>query len=479
MSNKMKFFLIIFFILLSFIMLHSFEPERNDFKNDYQFELYHSWFQKNRLKPNVPSVFSEYSITKDFKLPSNMSITVQYDWENWEIYEQREKISEYCNIKSENLKEYLDFSGSFIYRLNTKNKSYCQDYLNSESILLIYKDYVREEALDSLWNYFSEKRFNTNLVEVISDQTRVGLKISSIEQVSFSIFFLKSKNITHLYKEFKIIEEMKSKEIFKKKKIEKSKKLNKKIDEKVAKFVETRKPENREHSSKLVRYIKQNFDKLQQRELLNNKIENPDKFIEKEFPDYKIKKTGSTYRLTNDPFIDEYKSDLEIIVKQEKDGLNFHPISNYEIKNKIMKLCNSENIDFTDLEGYDIEEIAPFISHLLYEHRSIGTKLLNFLLIHDGVPTTLILNGGDRELLEISSYANLLLLLNKYWQNHIVYFKLDEFRKINGFIEFKGFLFANKNGDILSDYAEIRFQLDKEYKISLIMMILHPQIETS
>ncbi|MCD4818097.1 MAG: hypothetical protein K8S23_05360 [Candidatus Cloacimonetes bacterium] len=471
----MKFFLIVFFILLNLIMLHSFEPHEDDFKNSYQYELYRSWLLQNHLKPNIPAVFSEQNIVKEFKLASLKSIIVQYDWKNWEIFEQREDILKYCSLRSDEVKKYLEFSGSLIYRLNSGEKFYLEDYLTSESILLKFNELKKSEALDSLWNLYSEKRFCTKLVEIISVDSHIGLKIISEENVYFSVLFPKSDNLTNLAKELKLIEEVKSQEISKLKKIKKKEELIKKRQKPIKKKIFKRK----ESTYKLVNFIKENFDEQQQRELLHNKIENPQKFINKEFPNFEISRTKNIYQLIHEPFIDEFKTDIQIKLKQEKDGVDFTPVSKYKLDEKLVRLFRDETIDLSDLEYNDIDKIAPLLSQLLFEHRAIGTKLLNFILIHDGVPTTLILNGNDRELLEISSYANLLLLLNKYWQNHTVYFKLDEFRKINGFIEFRGFLYANESGNQLYDYAEIRFQLDKEYRISLIMMILHPEIENS
>ena len=98
---------------------------------------------------------------------------------------------------------------------------------------------------------------------------------------------------------------------------------------------------------------------------------------------------------------------------------------------------------------------------------------MNFLLIHDEVASTLVVYSDERELYEIDSYSDILLLLNKYWQDRTVYFGIESIKKINGTIEFKGFLVARaENGSC--DLAEIFFHVSKEYMIDLIMVILHP-----
>ena len=56
-----------------------------------------------------------------------------------------------------------------------------------------------------------------------------------------------------------------------------------------------------------------------------------------------------------------------------------------------------------------------------------------------------------------------------------IYCSLKEVNKIDGFIEFKGFLIADAPEEESCDMAEILFHLDKDFKIDLIMMILHPE----
>jgi hypothetical protein len=97
-------------------------------------------------------------------------------------------------------------------------------------------------------------------------------------------------------------------------------------------------------------------------------------------------------------------------------------------------------------------------------------------LVHDAVETTLVVKGETREIYDIYSYANLLLMLNKYWEDRIVYFNLQDVKKVNGYIEFKGMLIADSPESKTFDMAEIRFHLDNEYKIDLAMMFLNPEV---
>ena len=82
-----------------------------------------------------------------------------------------------------------------------------------------------------------------------------------------------------------------------------------------------------------------------------------------------------------------------------------------------------------------------------------------------------------RKLFELESYADLLLLLNNFWQDRTVYFSILDVKKVNGFIEFQSYLIAHNAEDGISDIAEIQFHLDSEYRIDLIMMVLHPNAE--
>jgi hypothetical protein len=118
-----------------------------------------------------------------------------------------------------------------------------------------------------------------------------------------------------------------------------------------------------------------------------------------------------------------------------------------------------------------LKQVAGYFPQLLYLHRSLGTKLFNFLLIPDEVPTTLLIHNGKRQRLDFASYNDLLLRLHSYWKKREIYFSLQDIRQINGFIEFKGVLAAV--GTDKYEWAEIRFHLNKEYKIDMVMMSLY------
>jgi hypothetical protein len=228
----------------------------------------------------------------------------------------------------------------------------------------------------------------------------------------------------------------------------------------------------------LKEYINKNWDKKQSRELLNNKIKNAMIFLQNEFPEHDTYKEDNIYYLTNQPY-DRFYCSIYLDVFHNHDGIEISPYENFEIRNKNLVFSDGESIDLSNLSSTEIEKISPFLPHLIYEHRAVGTRLLNFLLIHDDVPTTLVLRTDERELFEIDSYAELLLLLSNYWSDRNIYFSLTEVKKINNYIEFKGILVAEDPGQEKHDMAEIRFHLSKNYNIDLIMMVLHADISSN
>jgi len=225
----------------------------------------------------------------------------------------------------------------------------------------------------------------------------------------------------------------------------------------------------------LSEYIKNYIQTPPIRELLHNKISNIEDFFNSEFPHHQIVHKETDYSLKVEPYDQNFYGDLNLRVEQRTDGINILATNDFQFSGKEIIFENGEHIAFSRLTDHEFEQIAPFIPQLLYEHRALGSKLLNFLLIHDDIPTTLVVYGDERELYEIDSYADLLLLLNEYWRDRILYFSLKEVNKIDGFIEFKGFLIADAPEEESCDMAEILFHLDKDFKIDLIMMILHPE----
>lgn len=213
------------------------------------------------------------------------------------------------------------------------------------------------------------------------------------------------------------------------------------------------------------------------RELLHNKISDPIFFLAEEFKDYQIETQGDSIFLTGKILKQDFSPELKLQFFQDEDGIRFQSLSQYQLKNQILHLSQHDKIDLSALSNEEAEIIGSRLPQLIYEHRSLGTKLLNFLLVHDNIPSTLIVQNSERTIYEKESYADLLLLLNRYWNYCNVYFKIDTIKKVNGSVEMLAYLIANYSETGKNDIAEIRFLLDDNYTISLIMMVLHPNAQ--
>ena len=462
----MKIFFIVCLILISGITLAAFSPTNNDFVTIYQYELYKSWLRLGNFKTNFPAFISEDKIIKKFRDRHNEEITVEYDWKNHKIFNQKEK------LRFTEKSEVNNFIESLIYRLNCDRKIFFFDYLNASSVILKFGNLQREQAADSLWNCFADKRIHIANLQI--EKTKKGFSeiISEKNGIRFSLDFPPNYKIPNWREmKFSVSAISISKPKSNKKQIPETKILKPKkaiLSPQTKKTVKSK-------TSNLENYIAANYRKMQTKELLQNKVSDVSRFIKHEFPHHRIVHSDNEFAIKIQPFQGKYRSDLILKVHKNSDGIEIFPDLKFSLQNKILKTKSGDNIDLSKLSERETENISPFLGQLICEHRALGTKLLNFLLIHDRVSTSLVVNGEKRQFYEIYSYANLLLLLNKFWQKRVVYFNLRDVKKINGFIEFKGYLFAVKPESEKYDFAEIRFRLDKDYQMDLIMMFLYPQ----
>ncbi|MDP8200551.1 MAG: hypothetical protein P9M11_00245 [Candidatus Tenebribacter burtonii] len=456
MSNKFNKLLTIMIFIFIIINLYGFEPKASDFNNSYQYELYRSWLSNEKLDSDFPAGFTSEKIVRSFKNENGHEINVEYDWHDWKITSQREitPFLFYIDDKQK-IRPYINFIESFIYRLNCNEKVFITDIVDHDKIILKYKEQTGEKALDLMWEERPIPRIKLQPVELIINADTLGFKFSSDKMSNFIISFPKVYNIKDILSEINEREYVKS-EVY---------------------FPPILKPEKEEIKSQvkgltLAEYIKNHFKTPPRRELLHNKIKNIQEFLTLEFPNHSVSNENNVWRLKIDKFEDKLDGDISLEVEIGNDMIDIFPLNDLELNGKQMKL-GSDNIDMSSLSETEISVIAHYIPQLIYEHRAIGSKLLNFLLIHDEIASTLVVYSEVRELYETDSYSDILLLLNQYWQDKTMYFGIDNIKKINGTIEFKGFLVAKSpNGSC--DLAEIFFHVSKEYKVDIIMMILHP-----
>jgi len=450
--NLKKHLLIVVLIIFA-VGSYGFEPERKNFANSYQFELYNSWLKKGNFKTNFPAGFTKYKIVKTFEDNKQKNIEVEYDLKKMKIINQRETLPFIFVLKKEiDIAKYIRYLESFIYRLNANNSEYLFDFVDLEKIELKYSVYENETALDILWKSFANKRVEVKPIELDLSDDKLGFIIPTSRGKTIRIYFKISLKIDDLLKQTEIIETSKSPKI-----VETI--VEKKIEDVIIK------------KTNLAEFIKNFYNSPPARELLHNKISNPIKFLQSEFPNHKLIRGDNKFFLKRGRQKDGLHADIGVIVAKKEDGIYFRPLIDHKIINNKLLLNELELIDLSEIPEIQRDDIAEFLPHLIYEHRTLGSKLLNFILIHDDVQTTLVLRGEKREIYEMKSYADLLLLLGNFWQNRDIYFSITEIKKKNGLVEMKGFLIAKTESS--QDLAEIKFLLNKENKIDLIMMILY------
>ncbi len=460
MSNKFNKLLIITIFVFITIMLYSFEPKAGDFINSYQYELYRSWVSTEKLDGDFPAGFTSEKVVRCFLDSNGREINVEYDWQNWKISSQREMVPFLFYIDDEQkISSYINFIENFIYRLNCKDKMFITDLVDHNKIILEYKEQIGDNALELMWEERPIPRLKLQPVELITNADTLGFKFISDKMDEFKISFPQVYNIKEIISGIREREFAKSEDFF-------------------PPIIEPEKEEIKPHIKdlSLAEYIRNYFETPPRRELLHNKIKDIYSFFAKEFPNHSILNEQNIWHLEIDKFEDKFEDkldgDISLEIEMSFDMIDIFPLNDLELNGKKMKL-GSDNIDMSNLSETEISSIANYLPQLIYEHRAIGSKLMNFLLIHDEVASTLVVYSDERELYETDSYSDILLLLNKYWQDRTVYFGIESIKKINGTIEFKGFLVARSDTGSC-DLAEIFFHVSKEYKIDLIMMILHP-----
>ncbi len=456
MSNKFNKLLFLAIFVFITINLYGFEPKATDFISSYQYELYRSWFETEKLDGDLPAGFTSEKVVRCFLDKNGREINVEYDWKNWKIGSQREIVPFLFYIDDElQINSYINLIESFIYRLNCNNKMFITDLVDHDKIILEYKEQVGEKALDLIWDERPIPRLKLQPVELITHADTLGFKFVSDKMSDFTISFPQVYNIKEIISEISEREFAKSKKYF-------------------PPIIE---PEKKEIESQikeltLAEYIRNYFDTPPRRELLNNKIKDIHEFLTLEFPNHSISNDKNLWHLKIDKFENKLDGDISLELESGVEMINIFPLNDLKLNGKKIEL-GSDIIDMSSLLETEISFIANYLPQLIYEHRAIGSKLMNFLLIHDEVASTLVVYSDKRELYETDSYSDILLLLNQYWSDRIVYFGIDSIKKVSGTIEFKGFLVAiSQTGSY--DMAEIFFHVSKEYKIDLIMMILHP-----
>ncbi len=468
MSNKMKKYFLMLLLMAQLAFLHAYDPGRDQFDSNYQYQLYRSWIELSGFKSDTPAAFNNNYVKRIFAWNSDNKVPVYYDWKNHHIYNQREDLSKWTYSHPE---EVLLFLGSLLYRLNAADAVYLKDFLDAAQCELILNQ--SGDGLD-FFNIRESRRFYPLQIEVKSSDDGYMLMFYD-NDYHFSLLLPENITINEaFYKEeardFEskyVAEETSAKERVFTQNSFAEKSLSGQRKEAFTTI------DNSSNFSSLDKYIKANGEKRFSRELLNNKISDFDRFVRDEYPTYKIEKFEQCYVLDKEVenSVGLGGHHIAFHLQELSDGIMLMPDEGYEMDGEAVKI-GGDFYDLSHLEADQQEGIAPYIPQLLYENRVVGSQLINLLFFHDDVATTMICYGDEREKYEFVSYVEMLIMLGKYWDDHDVSFELREFKNVNGFIEFKGFFVAHKDG--AEDLVEIWYHLDYDFHLDLIMAIVYP-----
>jgi hypothetical protein len=446
-ANKLKVSLVAL-LAFSFVCLTAFQPSRQNFSSRYEYALYRSWQRKAAHLEMLSAQIKPEVVVQKFRTADSKLVEVQYDWEEQRIYGQKEVISLPFPANMQQHKVILE---NFLYRLNCAQKLFLQNMLQKTEFKVKYK----QGGLDSLWSDFAETRFEIQTIKWQHSQDSLKFQLNSFSGQQLTIEFPISFQFSVYLDEWK-------------------EQTTKVVPEIETVTTTPQIPTTQETSPAklpLVEFLYSTYQNQFRRELMNNKLTDIEHFLVTEFPKHRLTRQENNYYLENDAEFLGLGNFVAVQVKRNNDSWDIEASPYYNLIGEYLKLSSHDSLEIGLVDKAALKQVAGYFPQLLYMHRSLGTKLFNFLLIPDEVPTTLLIHNGKRQRLDFASYDDLLLRLHSYWKKREIFFSLQDIRQMNGFIEFKGMLAAV--GKDKYDWAEIRFHLNKEYKIDLVMMSLH------
>jgi hypothetical protein len=450
MSNK----IVIFIFLLIAVEVLAFQPKSTDFATQYQWELYRSWLQKGEFRPNVPADITQHRISKKFR-HKDYEINVFYEMENKKIIRQAEVLFSDTQRRLQPLCAYIE---QFIYRLNSNNKDFLSAFHDPDILMISYKDESGAEVLDSLWQDYEQFRFDAAEIRILPERDNEIMVISS-KRDTLSFISSEPHSLRAFIREADLHEP------------------DEPPIERVPPPAPTPiVPEYKTEIRSLNEILQNYYQVRQPRELLHNKVSEVTSFLRREFPHHELKMGEENYTLALQPASEVLFGDIVLQKRILPDGIELIPANAYNVEDRQYSFPSGETLDLSELSEGEIGQISPYLAQLVYQHRCIGSDLLNFLLIYDDVPTTVIVEKNERRLYELDSYANLLLILSKYWERALIHFSIIEVTKVQDNIEFRGILRALHQNE-REEFAEIRFLLDKNYKMDYTFMVIHPHMQ--
>jgi hypothetical protein len=499
--KRLKVALAAFLFTLISSALFPFRAGETHFFNDFQYRLYLSWIERGSFSYDAPADLSADKIVLRFHCPhTERIIPVVYTMEGGKISNQREVISQ-VKLSDPSLHEtersYRPILETTLYRLNSMESIFVTDFLTTLEMELTIEEMNSTESFSYL---FGPERLTERLViESVEFFTIEGnnnyeyvLKIGEEVHLRLSIpVSLKSQDILasiSLHEEdyhfpLRIIDRKEHDPTLPEEPVPAESTTSS-----VYTFIppvlhQPFVPAFKTHSSipitgvKISDFINNYYHYGWGREMLHNKIAEPERFLASEFPHHNISINDGKITLQSDLFQNRFSSNISLVKKNISDGIAFDHSSNYHLSDDhTLILATDEAIHLPDLTTHEIEIIAPYINQLVAMHRVIGTSMLNFLLIPADVPVTVVFRDPERMVTHFDSYTDILLMLSHYWQQAQVYFSVDRVKKVNSFFEIDGTLVAKKPDDSRFDIAEVRFSLDKDYRINVAMLVIHTDV---
>jgi hypothetical protein len=486
--------------------LAGFMPQREVFRDDYQYQLFLSWIQRGRYNPNSPASLSQYlfRITYYDRL-NNRNVIIECDLQNRRIVTLRESIDPQListNAPEVEL-EYRYYLEMILFRLNSEQSFFVNDLLNDIPVEISY--FQRDGQRVNLFEQQTESgHFVWERINFRKNSDGIyGYEITLFSGESFNLMFSDPALLPdpdHLavlknYLPAEFLQARKEKgaggfssaeeelspisaadaQVYSAYHYEPSPVVSGKEAVREAPFsARERLPDP---ALPLKEYLAMSRENKWSREMLHNKIADPEKFLTQEFPYHSLSRSADLYSLTTAPFKENITGNVNLTKRSFRDGISFESNEGYVINSdKTVELTTGDLISLSELDNLEMAAISPYLSQLITMHRTIGTQLLNFLLIPADVPTTLILRDSERWVSEFSSYTDIVLMLSHYWQNRVVYFGIERVKKVNNNIELSGFLAAVKPDNEGFDFAEVRFALNSSYRIDLAMITLYPDV---
>ena len=483
---------VVFAILLAASTLSGFIPQRANFANDYQHQLFISWMERGGFDPRTPASLSQRAIKISYAVPGSIQrVEVECEMQNNRIVTLREIVpqSKIRTAMPDTENQYRYFLELILYRLNSDQDFFLRDLLLDLQISLSWngEEIIPEDSLSFLRDKerFVWREFKFTSVGE-TDYKYLG-RLYNDEYLEFIFpgplhlveLFNASQRKEHYSLDIDSLRNERGSDYYA---LTSSYKYGTDISStgrssSIASSPYS--PQAPDRNLPMREYIEAYRNQIWGREMLHNKVSNTESFLSGEFPYHSLSQSRSLYELKTPPFNNNISADIQLIKKSYSDGIAFEALENFTINSgKNVQLPTGETILLTDLNDQDIEIIAPYINQLLTMHRVMGSRLLNFLLIPADVPTILVLRDPERWVTEFDSYTDLILMLSYYWEKRTVYFKIEQVKKVNNYIEMNGLLVARDPVTEKFDFAEVRFALDRHYRIDLAMLSLYTNIKT-